>query len=276
MTATAGSAAQTRPTTGFWPVVLCWLAVALDGYDLVVLGAVIPTLDSTGALGFTRLAHDRRDTRARRRRHRCRRRRSGHRPVRPPQDPHLAASRGSRCSPSRSRSPRAPPSSSCCASSPAWVSAPACRPPSTFMSEYAGDRTASSAMTRMMTGYHVGAVLTALLALLVIPGFGWEAMFVIGGVAGLLVVPLMWAKLPESQAFLAATAGKRRTGASGRGRARQAAARQHRPLGRVVHGPAARLRPQHLAARGSWARRATPSTPASRCCSPSTSARCSG
>ena len=52
MTATAGSAAQTRPTTGFWPVLLCWLAVALDGYDLVVLGAVIPTLDSTGALGF--------------------------------------------------------------------------------------------------------------------------------------------------------------------------------------------------------------------------------
>ena len=53
MTATAGSAARTRPTTGFWPVLLCWLAVALDGYDLVVLGAVIPTLDSTGALGFT-------------------------------------------------------------------------------------------------------------------------------------------------------------------------------------------------------------------------------
>ena len=62
-------------------------------------------------------------------------------------------------------------------------------------------------MTRTMTGYHVGAVLTALLAILVIPSFGWEAMFVIGGVAGLLVVPLMWAKLPESQAFLAATQG---------------------------------------------------------------------
>ena len=27
-------------------------------------------------------------------------------------------------------------------------------------------------------------------------------MFVVGGVAGLLTVPLMWAKLPESEAYL--------------------------------------------------------------------------
>ena len=34
-------------------MLLCWLAVALDGFDLVVLGAVIPTLSKTGDLGFT-------------------------------------------------------------------------------------------------------------------------------------------------------------------------------------------------------------------------------
>ena len=39
--------------TGFWPVLLCWLAVALEGFDLVVIGAVIPTLSKTGDLGFT-------------------------------------------------------------------------------------------------------------------------------------------------------------------------------------------------------------------------------
>jgi predicted MFS family arabinose efflux permease len=65
----------------------------------------------------------------------------------------------------------------------------------------------------MMTGYHVGAVLTALLALWVIDAWGWEAMFVIGGVAGLLTLPLMWARLPESQTYLDAvgdrTAGTR-------------------------------------------------------------------
>ena len=47
----------THSSTGrpadFWPVLLCWVAVALDGFDLVVLGVVIPTLLGTGALGFT-------------------------------------------------------------------------------------------------------------------------------------------------------------------------------------------------------------------------------
>ena len=43
-----------RPAaSGFWPVLLCWLAVALEGYDLVVIGTVIPTLSKTGDLGFT-------------------------------------------------------------------------------------------------------------------------------------------------------------------------------------------------------------------------------
>ncbi len=44
-----------RPTGGggLWPVVLCWVAVALDGFDLVVLGAVIPVLSMSGDLGFT-------------------------------------------------------------------------------------------------------------------------------------------------------------------------------------------------------------------------------
>ena len=49
-------AAQTVGTSraaDFWPVLLCWVAVALDGYDLVVLGVVIPTLLESGALGFT-------------------------------------------------------------------------------------------------------------------------------------------------------------------------------------------------------------------------------
>jgi MFS family permease len=72
----------------------------------------------------------------------------------------------------------------------------------TFMSEYSPARRNGTAMTRVMTGYHVGAVLTALLALWVIDAWGWEAMFVIGGIAGLLVLPFMWAKLPESETFL--------------------------------------------------------------------------
>jgi MFS transporter, AAHS family, benzoate transport protein len=58
------------------------------------------------------------------------------------------------------------------------------------------------ATTTVMTGYHVGAVVTAALAIVVIPSLGWEWMFVIGGVPGLLLVPLMLRSLPESAAFL--------------------------------------------------------------------------
>ena len=75
-----------------------------------------------------------------------------------------------------------------------------------YMSEHAREGRGGSAVTRMMTGYHVGAVATALLALWVIDAWGWQAMFVIGGVAGLLVVPLMWARLPESETYLSAQA----------------------------------------------------------------------
>ena len=42
------------------------------------------------------------------------------------------------------------------------------------MTEYAPAGTRGSAVTRMMTGYHVGAVLTALLALVLVADFGWE------------------------------------------------------------------------------------------------------
>ena len=42
-----------HPSRDLWPVILCWVAVALDGFDLVVLGAVIHELGKSGALGFT-------------------------------------------------------------------------------------------------------------------------------------------------------------------------------------------------------------------------------
>ena len=43
-----------------------------------------------------------------------------------------------------------------------------------------------------MTGYHVGAVLTALLAIVVMSqaGLSWRWMFVIGGVPGLILAPM--------------------------------------------------------------------------------------
>ena len=59
----------------------------------------------------------------------------------------------------------------------------------------------------MMTGYHVGAVLTALLGIIIIEPLGWHWMFVVGALPALVLVPLMWRYLPESAAFLRVRAG---------------------------------------------------------------------
>ena len=74
----------------------------------------------------------------------------------------------------------------------------------TLVSEYARTRRGSSSITFMMTGYHVGGVLTALLAIPILPLVGWRTMFVVGALPALVLVPLMLKNLPESTSFLLA------------------------------------------------------------------------
>ncbi|MBX6769888.1 MAG: MFS transporter, partial [Actinomadura rubrobrunea] len=74
----------------------------------------------------------------------------------------------------------------------------------TLVGEHARRGRSSSATTTIMTGYHVGAVLTALLGIAVIPSLGWRTMFVVGALPSLVLVPLMVRYLPESTSFLAA------------------------------------------------------------------------
>lgn len=64
---------------------------------------------------------------------------------------------------------------------------------------------AGSATTTMMTGYHVGAVVASLLGIVVISnlGLGWRPMFVIGGLLAVLLLPLLVLRLPESEVFTA-------------------------------------------------------------------------
>ena len=202
---TTGPATGTTPrAAGLWPVLLCWVAVALDGFDLVVIGAVIPTLLETGDLGFTPAAATTASTiglvgvgigavtigpltdrfgRAAQpdllrlallRPHPGHPAGAGRHPV------HDAAFPGG-------PRPRRLPADRACLHERARVHG-----------------RGGSAVTRMMTGYHVGAVLTALLALVLVGTYGWESMFVVGGLAGLVTVPLLWAKLPESEAYLRA------------------------------------------------------------------------
>ncbi len=197
-----------RDRSGTWAVWLCWLAVALDGFDLVVLGAVIPVLSKTGDLGFTDASLTTASTIGL-----------------------VGVGIGAvLVGPVTDRVGRRVTLITCIAVFSALTLAiplatnttqftvlrflaglglGACLPTAlAFMSEHATSGRGGTAVTRMMTGYHVGAVLTALLGLWLIDAYGWEAMFVVGGVVGLLSLPVLWLKLPESEAYLAAVAAR--------------------------------------------------------------------
>lgn len=204
MSAPSSVAPPEPRTRSVWPVILCWLAVGLDGFDLVVLGAVIPVLSKEGALGFT----DDSLTTA-----------StlglvgvglGAVAVGPLTDRFGRRSTLITCIASFSALTLLIPLAGSVGSFTtlrflAGLGLGACLPTAlAYMSEYAPRGRGGSQVTRMMTGYHVGAVLTALLALWLISPLGWRSLFVIGGLAGLATLPLLWWKLPESEAFLRA------------------------------------------------------------------------
>ncbi|KQR00251.1 MFS transporter [Arthrobacter sp. Leaf141] len=179
-----------------WPVWLCWLAMVLDGFDLVVLGTVIPTLIKTQDLGFDAVGATYAATISL-----------------------VGVGIGALfIAPLSDRFGRRRLLVACVL----WFSiftiavvfAPnvavfgifrllaglglgACLPAAlAYMNDYAPAGTAGKSTTRTMTGYHVGAVATAFLAILVVPD--WRIMFVVGGLAGFALVPFLWFKLPET------------------------------------------------------------------------------
>lgn len=204
--AATGAATTTRAADTRWPAILCWLAVALEGFDLVVLGAVIPELLATNAIGFTTEAATLVATLS------------------------LvgvglgAASVG----PIADRFGRRYTIIVCVlifsvftllvAFSPnvamfttfrfiAGLALGAVMPGClAYISEHNKSGKTGKATTLTMTGYHAGAVAISLLA--VFYSHNWHLLFIAGGVAGLVLVPLLWWKLPESQEFVDARAAK--------------------------------------------------------------------
>lgn len=71
-------------------------------------------------------------------------------------------------------------------------------------SEYASKRWRGLAVSLQSTGYALGATLGGLLAVWLLSHWGWRSVFLFGGAATLLVIPLVLLWLPESLDFLLA------------------------------------------------------------------------
>jgi len=72
-------------------------------------------------------------------------------------------------------------------------------------SEFNPRRRRATMVMIMFCGFSVGAALGGFLAAALIPPFGWRSVFVVGGLAPLLLVPILARRLPESVRFLALT-----------------------------------------------------------------------
>ena len=82
-------------------------------------------------------------------------------------------------------------------------------------SEFNPRRRRATMVMIMFGGFSLGAALGGLLAAALIPHFGWRSVFIVGGVAPLLLAPILALRLPESVRFLvlAGRAQARITGA---------------------------------------------------------------
>ncbi|MER6687019.1 MFS transporter [Streptomyces olivaceoviridis] len=207
--ASIASSGASGTTTGtgtagrnLWTVVLCWTTVLLEGYDLVVLGAIIPTLLKTRHLGMT----------------------AGDATTVATLSLVGVAIGAVLVGPLADRLGRrllligsvvlfsvftllVPLAGSVTMFAVlrliAGLGLGACMPVSlTMMAEHMPADRRARASTLTMTGYHTGAVITSLLALRVTDD--WEVLFYVLGVAGLAVAVVQWFRLPESEAFVRA------------------------------------------------------------------------
>jgi len=70
-------------------------------------------------------------------------------------------------------------------------------------SEFNPQRRRATMVMIMFCGFSIGAALGGFLAADLIPRFGWRSVFLVGGIAPLLMLPILAWRLPESVRFLA-------------------------------------------------------------------------
>jgi MFS transporter, AAHS family, 4-hydroxybenzoate transporter len=74
-------------------------------------------------------------------------------------------------------------------------------------SEYMPRRRRATAVTSMICGFSLGAAVGGLVAATIIPRFGWESVFIVGGVAPIVIAVAAWFLLPDSIRFLLVRGG---------------------------------------------------------------------
>lgn len=68
--------------------------------------------------------------------------------------------------------------------------------------EFSPKRSRVTIMMLVSCGFTVGAVLGGLISALLIPAWGWQSVFIVGGVIPLLLASVMFFQIPESMLFL--------------------------------------------------------------------------
>jgi len=69
--------------------------------------------------------------------------------------------------------------------------------------EYAPVRLKATLVTIMFCGFPLGSTIGGLVSAPLIARFGWESVFVCGGILPLILIPILWIAMPESARFLA-------------------------------------------------------------------------
>lgn len=72
----------------------------------------------------------------------------------------------------------------------------------TVVAEYSSNRYRSLAISIMAAGYTVGALIGGFISIYVIKHFGWQYVFLFGGIFSALMIPTVFYLLPESLDFL--------------------------------------------------------------------------
>ena len=72
-----------------------------------------------------------------------------------------------------------------------------------LVAEYSPRRIRSTSVVATFIGFPLGAVIGGMSSARIIPAYGWEMVFIIGGVLPLVLLVIAWFQLPESIKFLA-------------------------------------------------------------------------